>query len=117
MGRRSFSREFKLEAVRLVRERGVSIAQAESEVAALVRALPNPNQTKRPVFLVSMRDQIVGKVRGALRWRERGLHVVRDATAACPREGHDRDDREHDDGHLLGRGPGAPEGSQTVHGP
>ena len=28
MGRRSFSREFKIEAVRLVRERGVSVAQA-----------------------------------------------------------------------------------------
>lgn len=28
MGRRLFSREFKLEAVRLVRERGVSVAQA-----------------------------------------------------------------------------------------
>ena len=28
MGRRQFSREFKLEAVRLVRERGVSVAQA-----------------------------------------------------------------------------------------
>ena len=28
MGRRSFSREFKLEAVGVVRERGVSIAQA-----------------------------------------------------------------------------------------
>jgi transposase len=28
MGRRSFSREFRLEAVRLVRERGVSVAQA-----------------------------------------------------------------------------------------
>ena len=28
MGRRSFSREFKLEAVRLVRERGVSVLQA-----------------------------------------------------------------------------------------
>ena len=28
MGRRTFSREYKLEAVRLVRDRGVSIAQA-----------------------------------------------------------------------------------------
>ena len=28
MGRRQFSREFKLEAIRLVRERGVSVAQA-----------------------------------------------------------------------------------------
>src|SRR4029078_9798961 len=32
MGRRSFSREFKLEAVRLVRERGVSIAQASRDL-------------------------------------------------------------------------------------
>ena len=32
MGRRSFSREFKLEAVRLVRERGVSIAQAARDL-------------------------------------------------------------------------------------
>jgi len=28
MGRRTFSREYKLEAVRLVRDRGVSVAQA-----------------------------------------------------------------------------------------
>ena len=28
MGRRTFSREFKLEAVRLVRDRGVAVAQA-----------------------------------------------------------------------------------------
>ena len=32
MGRRSFSREFKLEAVRLVRERGVSGAQAARDL-------------------------------------------------------------------------------------
>ena len=32
MGRRSFSREFKLEAVRLVRERGVSVAQASRDL-------------------------------------------------------------------------------------
>ena len=32
MGRRSFSREFKLEAVRLVRDRGVSIAQAARDL-------------------------------------------------------------------------------------
>ena len=32
MGRRSFSREFKLEAVRLVRERRVSIAQAARDL-------------------------------------------------------------------------------------
>jgi transposase len=32
MGRRSYSREFKLEAVRLVRERGVSVAQASRDL-------------------------------------------------------------------------------------
>ena len=32
MGRRSFSREFKLEAIKLVRERGVSVAQAERDL-------------------------------------------------------------------------------------
>jgi len=32
MGRRSFSREFKLEAVRLVRDRGVSVAQAAHDL-------------------------------------------------------------------------------------
>ena len=32
MGRRSWSREFKLEAVRLVRERGVSVAQASRDL-------------------------------------------------------------------------------------
>jgi len=32
MGRRSFSGEFKIEAVRLVRERGVSVAQAARDL-------------------------------------------------------------------------------------
>ena len=32
MGRRSFTREFKVEAVRLVRERGVTIAQAARDL-------------------------------------------------------------------------------------
>ena len=32
MGRRLFSREFKLEAVRLVRDRGVSVVQASREL-------------------------------------------------------------------------------------
>jgi len=32
MGRRSFSREFKLEAVRLVRQRGVSVAQTARDL-------------------------------------------------------------------------------------
>ena len=33
MQRRKFSREFKVEAVRLVRERGVSVAQASRDIA------------------------------------------------------------------------------------
>jgi transposase-like protein len=32
MGRRSFSREFKLEAVKLVKERGVSVTQAAKDL-------------------------------------------------------------------------------------
>ena len=32
MGRRSFTREFKVEAVRLVRDRGVSVAQASRDL-------------------------------------------------------------------------------------
>ena len=32
MGRRQFGREFKLEAIRLVRERGVSVAQASRDL-------------------------------------------------------------------------------------
>ncbi|MGI4798477.1 MAG: transposase, partial [Janthinobacterium lividum] len=32
MGRRLFSREFKLEAIRLVKERGVSIVQASRDL-------------------------------------------------------------------------------------
>jgi len=32
MGRRSFSKEFKLEAVRLVKERGVTVAQAARDL-------------------------------------------------------------------------------------
>jgi len=32
MGRRQFTREFKLESVRLVRERGVSVAQAARDL-------------------------------------------------------------------------------------
>jgi transposase-like protein len=33
MERRKFTREFKLEAVRLIRDRGVSYAQAEQDLA------------------------------------------------------------------------------------
>jgi transposase-like protein len=41
MGQRSFSREFKLEAVRLVRERGVSVAQAARDLDLHQNSLRN----------------------------------------------------------------------------
>jgi transposase len=41
MGRRTFSKEFKLEAVRLVRERGVSVAQAARDLDMHPNALRN----------------------------------------------------------------------------
>jgi transposase len=39
MERRKFSREFKVEAVRLVRERGVSVAQASRDIEVHVNVL------------------------------------------------------------------------------
>ena len=39
MGRRVFSREFKLEAVKLVRDRGVAIAQAARDLDVHVNVL------------------------------------------------------------------------------
>lgn len=45
---------------------GVSIAQAELELGALVERLPNPNALNRAVHLVNMRDQSIGNVRPAL---------------------------------------------------
>jgi transposase len=41
MQRRSFSREFKVEAVRLVRERGVSVAQAARDLGVHENLLRN----------------------------------------------------------------------------
>jgi putative ABC transport system permease protein len=45
---------------------GVTLAQAETEIAALVQRLPNPGNTDRLVHLVNLRDQSVGNVRPAL---------------------------------------------------
>ena len=45
---------------------GVTIAQAEKEIAALVLRLPNPANTDRIVHLANLRDQSVGNVRQAL---------------------------------------------------
>jgi len=45
---------------------GVTVTAAERELAALAEGLPNPNQVKRSVFLVTVRDQTVGETRPAL---------------------------------------------------
>ena len=50
MQRRKFNREFKLEAVRLVKERGVSIAQASRDLDVHeVRLGPENTATLKPV--------------------------------------------------------------------
>ena len=48
MGRRSFTREFKLEAVRSVRDRGVSVAQASRDLGVHQNVLRNWGGTSRP---------------------------------------------------------------------
>ncbi|MFT3828126.1 MAG: ABC transporter permease [Opitutaceae bacterium] len=45
---------------------GVPEVAAERELASLAEGLPNPNQVKRSVFLVTVRDQTVGETRPAL---------------------------------------------------
>ena len=40
MQRRKFSREFKIEAVRMVRERGVSVAQASRDIEVHENVVP-----------------------------------------------------------------------------
>ncbi|HYP17713.1 MAG TPA: ABC transporter permease [Opitutus sp.] len=45
---------------------GVTLAQAENEIAALVARLPNPGNTDRRVHLMNLRDQSIGSVRSAL---------------------------------------------------
>jgi len=45
---------------------GISLEQAEQEVAGLVLRLPNPNGAVRELHLVNMQDQTLGNVRPAL---------------------------------------------------
>jgi putative ABC transport system permease protein len=55
---------------------GVTIGQAEKEIAALVLSLPNPGNTDRVVHLVNLRDQSVGDVRRALATLLAGVVMV-----------------------------------------
>mgnify|MGYP001252798976 CR=1 FL=1 len=45
---------------------GVTLASAERELGSIAEGLPNPNQVKRSMFLVTVRDQTVGETRPAL---------------------------------------------------
>ena len=58
MGRRSFSREFKLEAVRLVRERGVSVAQASRDLDLHPNMLRNWLGSLRPIRRTPFRARV-----------------------------------------------------------
>jgi transposase len=48
MQRRKFSREFKVEAVKLVRERGVSVAQAGRDLGVHENVLRNGGRSSAP---------------------------------------------------------------------
>ena len=72
MGRRQFSREFKLEAIKLVRDRGVSVAQAARDLAIDTRdeplqskalLLPSGLATKRNHNYLKLRNFFVGLIR------------------------------------------------------
>ncbi len=45
---------------------GVTVETAQAELKALVNGLPNPNQVKRSVYLVTMRHQTIGQIRPVL---------------------------------------------------
>ncbi len=52
--RRTFSREFKLEAVRLVTERGVAVAQTAKDLAVASRTIIWPLEKQIRVLLVPL---------------------------------------------------------------
>lgn len=45
---------------------GITLLRAQEELAEIVRGLPNPNQSSRPVYLETMREHIVGDIRPVL---------------------------------------------------
>jgi len=58
MQRRKFSREFKVEAVKLVRERGVSVAQAGRDLARLSRtpSTMRPRLARESFVFIALRQ-------------------------------------------------------------
>ena len=80
MGRRCFSREFKLEAVRLVRERGVSVAQAARDLdlhqntqgrAALLADFFNEIDPSRKSSATYPNDCLARRALRSIQWRQR----------------------------------------------
>ena len=70
MGRRQFSREFKLETIQLVKERGVSVAQASRDLD-IVRMCCGVG-SRRPVPIPRRRSPVRGSSSQS-RWRSRDL--------------------------------------------
>ena len=81
MERRKFTREFKLEAVRLIKERGVSYAQAEQDLdvhqsAAMPwrsRTPPPDRWLMHPLFLCGLIYEVLGE---APMWKSGGATVA-----------------------------------------
>ncbi len=92
MERRKFTREFKLEAVRLIKERGVSYSQAsqdlgvhQSQLRGWVKALaddpqhafPGPRRATRPKAAIVTRPPSDGHYgRKAMEWFSRKTSIV-----------------------------------------
>ena len=95
MQRRKFSREFKVEAVRLVRERGVSVAQAARDLdihenmlrrwvkelaADPAQAFPGHGQMKPEQLEIERLRREVAKLQGGARHPKKGRSLLREGS-------------------------------------
>ena len=78
MERRQFTREFKLEAVRLIKQRGVSYAQASKDLGVHPTQLRNWVATKNPHLHPTLMRRVGDALAGALAviWGSIGVVVV-----------------------------------------
>jgi transposase-like protein len=81
MERRRHGREFKLEAVRLVRERGVTVAQAARDLDIHLNLL----RTWITAFEADPRDAFAGAAGTSCRWHSVGAACGPRSTCAWPR--------------------------------
>ena len=74
MQRRKFSREFKIEAVRLVRERGVSVATHSLQIHAVGPA----NRRRTSTWLLPQNEQwmVLSNLKGLTKPIHRGLNLL-----------------------------------------